>query len=388
LPRLLDTSSRDFGDSRRLERLSVLISAMPHPRLLGMIVAAACVAVIVLVPGPLWENNLGRLTPIPRSLLDRDAALRAELGAPDVRYLLAVGGDTADEVLTRTEALEPKLDALVRQGAIAAYDEPARYLPSLEAQQRRRGALPDPNALEVALRQALHGLSFRPEAFAPFLKDVEKARQLDPLAPAALADTPLALRVGGMLLEREGQWTGLVTFIGVKDARSLLLLQADHLHLLDLKQAAENLVAHQRERILWSLAIAAVLLVAVVLIALRSVSRARRVLLPMMLTTMLILAILHVSGTSLTLFHLIALVLAAGLGLDYALFFEHASHDPIEQRRTLHAVIVCSVSTLLVFSVLAFSSLPVLRAIGVTVTLGVIGNFFLALLFTRPPETA
>ena len=42
-----------------------------------------------------------------------------------------------------------------------------------------------------------------------------------------------------------------------------------------------------------------------------------------------------------TLFHLIALILAAGLGLDYALFFEHAAEDPHEQRRTLHAVLVC-----------------------------------------------
>ena len=58
------------------------------------------------------------------------------------------------------------------------------------------------------------------------------------------------------------------------------------------------------------------------------------------------------SGVSLNLFHLIALILAAGLGLDYALFFEHASADRAEQRRTLHAVLVCSLSTLMVFALL------------------------------------
>ena len=80
---------------------------------------------------------------------------------------------------------------------------------------------------------------------------------------------------------------------------------------------------------------------------------------------------------------LIALILAAGLGLDYALFFEHAADDPHEQRRTLHAVLVCSLSTLMVFALLATSSLPVLRAIGLTVSLGVVSNFVLALLLTR-----
>jgi predicted exporter len=80
-------------------------------------------------------------------------------------------------------------------------------------------------------------------------------------------------------------------------------------------------------------------------------------------------------------------VLVAGLGLDYALFFEHAEDDPSEQRRTLHAVLVCSLSTLIVFALLALSSLPVLRAIGVPVAIGVLSNFVLALLLTRPPAS-
>jgi len=124
----------------------------------------------------------------------------------------------------------------------------------------------------------------------------------------------------------------------------------------------------------------------VVFVALRDASRVRRVLAPMALTTLIIVALFHAAGVSLSLFHLIALVLAAGLGLDYALFFEHAAEDPAEQRRTLHAVIVCSMSTLLVFALLALSTLPVLRAIGITVAAGVVSNFVLALLLTRPPS--
>jgi len=53
--------------------------------------------------------------------------------------------------------------------------------------------------------------------------------------------------------------------------------------------------------------------------------------------------------------------------------------------RTLHAVIVCSLTTLLVFALLATSSIPVLRAIGGTVALGVAFNFVLALLIVREP---
>ena len=130
---------------------------------------------------------------------------------------------------------------------------------------------------------------------------------------------------------------------------------------------------------------AALLLTVTVWIALRQPRRVLRVLLPMALTTLLILAVLRGLGVELNLFHLIALILAAGLGLDYALFFDHAGADRADQLRTLHALIVCSLMTLLVFALLALSSIPVLRAIGSTVAIGVFANFVLALLVSRQP---
>jgi len=110
-----------------------------------------------------------------------------------------------------------------------------------------------------------------------------------------------------------------------------------------------------------------------------------RVLLPMALTTLLVVAALRTAGVELNLFHLIGLILGAGLGLDYGLFFEHAGEGRDEQLRTLHGLIVCSVMTVLVFALLALSSIPVLRAIGSTVALGVVCNFVLALLVSRHP---
>ena len=89
---------------------------------------------------------------------------------------------------------------------------------------------------------------------------------------------------------------------------------------------------------------------------------------------------------SLNLFHLIALVLAAGLGLDYALFFERAADDPAEQRRTLHAVLVCSLSTLMVFALLGAVEPAGAARDRRHGGPGVVSNFVLALLLTRPPR--
>lgn len=386
VPPLMPEVERDPGDSVFLGRLWNRIAGLPRPLWLGVVSALACVGFLWFSPQPLWQNDLGSLTPVPRSLIARDTVLRRELGAPDVRHLLVIEGPDAQAVLERTAALDPALGQLVAEGAISSFGDASRYLPTKAVQERRRGRLPAPEQLRTALAAALQGMPFKPGVFEPFLEEVECARQLPALGPADLAGTPLAAMVDGLLLDRDGHWISLITLVDVKDVLALSALAeraGSDVTLLDLRQASESLVEHQRERILWCLAMSAVLLVVVVSMALRTASRVRRVLAPMALTTLIIVTMLHAAGVSLNLFHLISLVLAAGLGLDYALFFEHASDDPAMQRRTLHAVIVCSLATVLVFGLLAFSTLPVLRAIGTTVAIGVVSNFVLALLLTR-----
>jgi len=386
IPPLMPEVRHDPGDSAFLGRLWHGIASLPRPLWLGVVGALACIGFLWLSPQPLWQNDLGSLTPVPKPLIARDTVLRRELGAPDVRYLLVIEGQDAQAVLERTAAIEPALGKLAAEGVISSFNDAARYLPTKAVQERRRARLPGIQQLRSDLTTALQGMPFRPGVFEPFLMDVEKARSLPALGPEDLAGTPLASLVGGLLLDRGGHWISLVTLSDVKDASALSGLAqsaGSSVTLLDLRQASESLVDHQRQRILWCLAISAVLLVVVVSIALKAGSRVGRVLAPMALTTLIIVTLLHAAGISLNLFHLISLVLAAGLGLDYALFFEHASDDPATQRRTLHAVIVCSLATVLVFALLSFSTLPVLRSIGTTVAIGVVCNFVLALLLTR-----
>jgi predicted exporter len=386
LPRLTVVVPRDHGDSRFLERLWHCIESIPHPSWLAPALAAACVAALLLNKQPMWENDLSTLTPLPLPMLERDQALRAELGTPDVRYLMAVEATDNEQALERLARLQAPLDGWVQRGVIDSYDSAARYLPTRQLQLQRQQKLPDAATLRSALQAALQGTPFRADAFEPFLADVEHARSLPPLALAQLQRTALGSSLEMLLLNRETRVTALVTFTGVRDPQALRAGAAalgSDVTLLDLKDASETLIARQRSRILWSLAVASLLMIGVVSLALRQPQRVYRVLAPMALTTLLVLTILQLGGVSLSLFHLIALILAAGLGLDYALFFEHAADDPREQRRTLHAVLVCSLSTLMVFALLSTSSLPVLRAIGITVTLGVISNFVLALLLTR-----
>ena len=275
------------------------------------------------------------------------------------------------------------------RGAVASYDSPVRYLPSAATQRSRQARLPDTATLEAALRSALVDSPFRADVFAPFVTDVAAAKAAPPLQPADLAGTPIGAALDGLLLERDGEAIALVALAGLQDPEAVArTMHANGARLLDLKQASESLVAGYRERVLLALALAALLLAATVWLALRDPRRTLRVLAPMALTTLGVLAVLRATGVELNLFHLVSLVLGAGLGLDYALFFDHAGDDRKDQLRTFHAILVCSATTLLVFALLALSSIPVLRAIGSTVALAVVGNFILALLVARAPAAA
>ena len=383
LPRLLPTRVRDVADQRWLIRARALMDGLPRPRWIPLLVAAAVALMLWFAPGPFWQNNLAALTPLPQGMLMRDARLRQALGAPDVRYLLVLQASTEQGVLALSEKLQPRVDALVARHAVDAIELPSRYLPPEALQRARQGKLPDGPELRAMLDKALLGLPFRADLFQPFLDDVRTARRLQPLTPERYAKTPLGQRLAAMLVHRDGHWLGLGTVSGIHDVAALKALDHDSggkVRLLDLKGASESLVVAYRTRILQALLAAAVLLVLTISLSLRSVRRAWHVLAPMTLATFLVLAVERMAGIEISLFHLVALILAGGLGLHYALFFERDTGDPAEQRRTLHATIVCVLSALLVFGMLAWASIPVLRAIGLTVSLGVAFHFCLSIL--------
>ena len=391
LPPLMAPTVRDAADWPLLARLQLGIDRLPRPRIALGVAALVATAVVVLAPGPFWQNDLSRLTPVPEAGMANDLRLRHALGAPDVRYVMTVAGADPEAALQASERLQPGLDALVAEGSLAGYQMAARTLPSAATQRARQARLPSEATLRATLDEVLADSPFHADAFEPFVTDVGIARTAPPLLPDALEHTPLAAAVGGMLLHDAQGVTALVSLNGLVDADAVAgMAAANGASLVDLKLASESLVAAYRGRVLAALGLAALLLLGTVWIALRSPRRVWRVVLPMALTTLLILAVLRAAGVELNLFHLVALILAAGLGLDYALFFEHAGQDRAHQRRTLHAVLVCSATTLLVFCLLSFSSIPVLRAIGTTVAIGVFGNFLLALLVARhaPPPGA
>ncbi|MFC4701791.1 MMPL family transporter [Glaciecola siphonariae] len=94
-------------------------------------------------------------------------------------------------------------------------------------------------------------------------------------------------------------------------------------------------------------------------------------------------------GQPITVFHIMALFLVLGLGMDYIIFAKEMKE---QQATTQQAILLSAITSLLSFGLLAFSSMPVVQAFGSTILIGNTINFIAAIsLFNQvhnPKENA
>jgi len=323
---------------------------------------------------PFWEMDIANLSPIPQKLRDRDAWLRKELGAPAVRDMMVVVAPDEQHVLEQSENLKTTLDQLVDQGQITGYEMAADYLPSIRTQVLRQEALPKRARLEQHLREAQHDLPFKPDLFEPFLQSMAKTKHLVPLNHESVTGTPLGTKIHSLLYPLQDQWVGTILLRDVKNRQALQ--QTIHneslkdVHYLDLKTESNRMVTAYRQEVTTYLAIGIGCLILILGIGLRSITNMATVLLPIAGSIILDIAMLHALGERLSLLHLAALLLVFGIGLDYTLFFQRPHQTVTEQQQTISAILICSLTTITVFGLLACSQTPVLHGIGLTVFLG------------------
>ena len=91
-------------------------------------------------------------------------------------------------------------------------------------------------------------------------------------------------------------------------------------------------------------------------------------------------------GSGLNVYHLSSLLLVMGLSLDQALFFNRRTDSIEDLKRTHLSIVVCALTAQFAFGGLALSSVPLLAAIGMTVSLGaLLALLFAALLAQEAP---
>ena len=360
-----------------------LFAAMRNARrllpALGLLLVAA-VALLAFHRGGFWRHDLSSLSPIPAADQALDRRLRADLGAPDLRYLLVAKASGMQQALAESERLSGSLRSLVAQKALSSFDGPAAYLPSLATQRARQAALPDEDTLRARLRQALAGMPFRPNLFAPFLHDVAAAKTAPPLTRDDLPRA-LSLKLNSLLYQRGEEWIALLPLHGVSDAarisKAVAALRAPGIALVDLKAASDGLLQnYQRQAVMLAL-IGSVAVIVLLTASLRSARRLLVTVAPLVAAVIVTVAILTAGAQKLSIFNLIGLMLIVAVGSNYCLFFERMRREGAHPERSVVSLALANLCTVVGFGILSFSSVPVLHDIGMTVALGAV----LSLLF-------
>ncbi len=395
LPHLLPASLRIRDVSALGTRLQGWLAPLSRLRwpLFGLFLAA--IVVLATQREGMWNRELASLSPVPAADQAVDMAMRADLGAPDVSYMVVVTAADAQAALAASERVGAQLQGLVDAGIIASVESPATYLPSVATQQQRLASLPETDELRRRLQAAVTGLPVRAERFEPFLADVAAARQRAPLTRADIEGTSLAQGVDALLVEAEGRWTALLplrappaTGQRLDAAKVRAALAATGLagvYFIDLKRESDRLYAdYLQEAILLSLAGLAAI-VGLLLLATRSPARVLRISLPLVMAVAVVIAGLVLAGQQLIILHLVGMLLIVAVGSNYALFFDRAAGAGSIAPRTLASMLLAVTTTVAGFGLLGLSSVPVLNAIGMTVGPGaLLALLFSAILARRP----
>jgi predicted exporter len=347
--------------------------ALRYPLLVAVVLAAV---VLAAQRGPLWSDDLASLSPVSRPDQMLDQQLRRDIGAPDVRYLVVIHAQDEEAALQASESLGATLSRASRNGSLEGYESPADYMPSRQAQRARQAALPAPAALRANLERALKDLPYRPQVFEPFLKDAAAVKDMPLIDRGSLQGTRLGLRLDTLLVKRQNGWVAMLPLRGVTDAagiaRELAAPAGTRAVLLDLKRESDSLYRTYRgEALMYSL-LGAAAIVLLLFASLRSPRRVFDVLAPLAAAVLVTAGVLVLSGFQLSIFHLVGLLLVVAVGSNYSLFFDRQAPSGADRERTIVSLLFANVTTVIGFGLLAFSKVPVLHDIGLTVGMGAI----------------
>jgi predicted exporter len=414
LPALAPDGAAQGGLRRALGLASRrLLSQLPGLRVPLLLLGALALLLVVYQRDRIWEAELGSLSPVSQEALALDASLRADLSAGDASVLVVVRGANLQTTLQAAEEAALQLDRLVEQGAIGGYNSVARWLPSLQTQQRRQASLPEAAALKSALVAATAGLPLSAERLGPFVADVQSARSR---TLESLRGTPLASLAEALLLQRaDGSWTALLPLQPLLDAapgqeldmaavnktfqlarpagppstaapaaagaEQAQVRSQDALQVIEigaeLKRLYSRYLSEARDQALLG-ALAVVVLMA---FTLRSLPRLLAVCLPLFWAVLLTLGVLVALQVPLGILHLVGLLLVVAVGSNYALFFDMVQQQGQADDDLLASLVLANATTVLGFGLIALSSIPALSAVGRVVAPGALLALLLAAAF-------
>jgi predicted exporter len=316
----------------------------------------------------------------PVELLQQENFVKTQLNASSNSQFLLIQANSVEAGLQKEEALRPLLERLISTTSITGYQALSTVLPSLNKQEENA------RLIKELYRQQLSSFY---EQLDMTIENYQKAQaSLTQALPQRLSFDEWQQHEESRMWEnfivsaKEGQFGTIIRFSGVieqhaKQQLAALVAGDDQIIFVDQIRDISNIMGEYRKQII-NLVLIAYLFVLLVLLH-RYRTQVWRIILPPLLASIFTLAILTHLEQGINVFHLMALILVLGIGLDMGVFLT-------ETRESLHTWLAVSLSaytSLLAFGLLTLSDTPVLHHFGLTVLVGLTLVWMLVLVMRK-----
>lgn len=306
----------------------------------------------------------------PKQLLDSERQVQDILQQPSVSQFFFIEAETPEQLLIRTQQLN---DALAQANLNNLHKQSLQqYLPS-QTQQRADRELVNNKLYSEHGALALLCQRLHTQCDAPMVND-------NLLTPEQLNASPLAVYLPP-LINAHQTWYSLVTLGGnyARDKLDLLGNSIAGVRLVNQTDDLSQLLGRYRA------SVSKVLLLTLIILAIGLTLRYRyqswRMFLPLLMA--IVFAMGCAAAQGITLFHVMALLLVIGIGLDTAVFY---SEGGFNAESWLASSLACATS-ILAFGLLSLSAVPVLHQFGLIILVGILSCWLLTPLFFRPQPT-
>lgn len=292
----------------------------------------------------------------------------------DASRALVVTGSDDNQVLERLEKLQPHLQAWQNQKLLKNFTSVLTLIPPVAMQREhftRNQAL---FAANGPVAQALRELGYKPENVAATLSSQQQLT-FKPLLPSQIGNGVLS-----PWWFHSADGSAAIIQIAAQQPKALqtavLKLNDDQLFYVDRAQQISSILETIRIKAQYLLAAAYAAILGLFALYYRFDVALKLIAIPL-LSSVMSVTVLTFLGP-LNAFHIFALYLVLGLGIDYAVFHQASRYQ--RSPATLAAIVLAAATSLLSFGLLGLSDTPMLGDFGKTLCLGISCNLAAILL--------
>ncbi len=318
------------------------------------------------------SDDIRSLQNPPKALINDQIKFSKLLDAPTLVQFYLIRGATEQIVLQREEALKRELQNLMNKHIITGYQAISNWVPSAKLQNTNQDLVKQKllSHINNSPLEILANKIGENSAWAEHIRNHLLASSTI-LTPVSFLSSPISQPWRflwlGKINKSGDQYASIVTIKGLKSYADLDQLKnispkIPGVKWVDKISEISSILSHYREYMTW--VVLGAYIAIYLLLYLRYRTTTWRVMMPPLVASMSTIALLGIFRSPLELFHVLALMLILGLGVDYGIFLQEKS------KYNWLTIGLSAISALLSFGLLALSNTPPLHAFGLTMLMG------------------